>query len=227
MAISVAFSFFILLIMRHQFEPCSAGREVLSSRINGQPAHPSVSVSSLSQAENGLWNQSLSYRKCHQCHSWFSHRGQRLTFHSLHPLPLPPHSHPIPHLLLSLSLSHPSGEMPCVSSTVQRKPKTRKILLKGVSQQPDINILLVCRAECKPLGICGFTRVCVSVCAWVSVYSVCCIHLYVSCPVFFVIQNYLSGTGKAKVCWLPQVFQRSRRIQLLAVKHIYFRSCTL
>lgn len=81
----------------------------------------------------------------------------------------------LPHLLLSLS--HPSGEMPCVSSTVQRKPKTRKIPIKGVSQQPDINILLVCRAESKPRGICGFTRVCVSVCAWVSVYSLCCMHL--------------------------------------------------
>lgn len=57
----------------------------------------------------------------------------------------------------------PLGDMPCVSSAVQRKPKTRKILLKGVSQQPDINILLVCRAESKPLGICGFTWVCLCV----------------------------------------------------------------
>lgn len=134
---------------------------------------------------------------------------------------LPSHSSPT-----SLSLSHPSGEMPCVSSTVQRKPKTRKILLKGVSQQPDINILLVCRAECKPLGICGFTRVCVCVC--LSERLLCVLHASLRIMSrFFVIQYYLSGTEKAKVCFLPEVFQRSRRIQLLAVKHIYFRSCTL
>lgn len=186
--------------MRHQCEHGSAGREVLSSRINGQPAHPSVSVSSLSQAENGLWNQSLSYRKCHQCHSWFSHRGQRLTFHSLHPLPLPSHSSPT-----SLSLSHPSGEMPCVSSTVQRKPKTRKILLKGVSQQPDINILLVCRAECKPLGICGFTWVCVCVC--LSERLLCVLHTSLRIMShFFVIQYYLSGTEKACVYFRKCVY---------------------
>lgn len=137
-------------------------------KTNGQPAHQSVSVSSLNEAENGLWNQSLSYRKCHQCHSWFSYRNQCLDFRSLH---LPSLSLPSPSPT-SLCLSHLSGDMPCVSSTVQRKPKTRKILLKGVSQQLDINILLVCRAESKPLGICGFTLVCVSVCAWVSICSV-------------------------------------------------------
>lgn len=120
-------------------------------------------------------------------------------------LTAPPH--PLPHLLLSVS--HPSGEMPCVSSTVERKPKTRKILLKGVSQQPDINILLVCRAESKPLGICGFTRVCVSVCAWVSVYSVYCVHLYISCLIFMSLSIYSvrSDTEKDKVCLLRVFFK--------------------
>ena len=142
-------------------------------------AHHSVSVSSLSEAENGLWNQSLSYRKCHQCHSWFSTRPGphfSLAARPCHtPPPLSSSSSPT-----SLSLSHSSGEMTCVSSTVQRKPKTRKILLGGVSQQPDINILLVCRAESKPLGICGFTRLCVFVCAWVTVYTAAYISFYPS-----------------------------------------------
>lgn len=61
--------------------------------------------------------------------------------------------------LLLLSYSLP-WDMACTSSTEQRKPKTRKILLKGVSKQPDINNLHVYRAESKPLGICGFTWVC-------------------------------------------------------------------
>lgn len=64
---------------------------------------------------------------------------------------------PLPHLPpLSLTLS---GDVPCVSWSEQRKPKTRRILLKGVSRQPDINTVLVCRAESKPLGLCGFIRV--------------------------------------------------------------------
>lgn len=58
----------------------------------------------------------------------------------------------------------PPWGLVCVSSTEQRKPKTRGILLKGVSKQPDINNLHVYRAESKPLGICGFSRVCVRVC---------------------------------------------------------------
>lgn len=63
--------------------------------------------------------------------------------------------------------------MPCVSSSAQRKPKTRKILLKGVSRQPDINIVLVCRAECKPQGLCGFIRVCRSICSeYIFMYHV-------------------------------------------------------
>lgn len=61
--------------------------------------------------------------------------------------------------LLLLSSPLP-GDTPCASSTEQRKPKTRRILLKGVSKQPDINNLHVYRAESKPLGICGFTWVC-------------------------------------------------------------------
>lgn len=77
----------------------------------------------------------------------------------------------LPHLPpLSLTLS---GDVPCVSSSEQRKPKTRKILLKGVSRQPDINIVLVCRAECKPKGLCGFIRVCRSICSgYIFMYHV-------------------------------------------------------
>lgn len=177
-----------------------------------------LSVWSLSEAENGLWNQSLSYRKCHQCHSWFSHHGQRLTFRSLQPLC------PRPHLLLCLF--HPSGEMPCVSSTAQRKPKTRKILLKGVSQQPDINILLVCRAESKPLGICGFTRVCVSVCVPEWAFTLCAAYIFTYhisylCHWVFIILKVIQRM--VKVCLLPEFFQESPRIQLLALSNIYFR----
>lgn len=93
-------------------------------------------------------------------------------------------------LYSSLSLHHsyfslpPSlpGEMACASSTQQRKPKTRGILLKGVSQQPDINNLHVCRAESNPLGICGFT--CLCVCVIQHLPHVCSIHLHVSCLLF-------------------------------------------
>lgn len=77
------------------------------------------------------------------------------------------------------SVSHSpllSGDMACASSTEQRKPKTRGILLKGVSQQPDINNLHVCRAESKPLGICGFTWVCVRVCP--SIYSTRAVYIF-------------------------------------------------
>jgi len=49
-------------------------------------------------------------------------------------------------LYSSLALPTLPGDMACVSSAEQRKPKTRGILLKGVSQQPDINNLYVCRA---------------------------------------------------------------------------------
>lgn len=69
-----------------------------------------------------------------------------------------------PFCILSPSLLLLSSTLPwdraCTSSTEQRKPKTRKILLKGVSKQPDINNLHVYRAESKPVGICGFTWVC-------------------------------------------------------------------
>lgn len=88
-----------------------------------------------------------------------SHTAANASLFALYTSPLNP---PLFLTYFSLFLT-PLGDMPCVSSTLQRKPKTRKILLKGVSQQPDINILLVCRAESKPLGICGFTRVCLCV----------------------------------------------------------------
>lgn len=70
----------------------------------------------------------------------------------------------------------PAGDMACASSTEQRKPKTRGILLKGVSQQPDINNLHVCRAESKPLGICGFTWVCACVSVCVPAFTPCVQH---------------------------------------------------
>ena len=103
------------------------------------------------------------------------------------PLPL----QPSPHFSFSTPTPLPPPlprDRACASSAEQRKPKTRGILLKGVSQQPDINNLHVCRAESKPLGICGFTRLCVCTCVALRVFQYlpleCSIHLHVSCLLF-------------------------------------------
>lgn len=86
----------------------------------------------------------------------------------------------------SLSLCTLLGDMACASSIEPRKPKTRGILLKGVSQQPDINNLHVCRAESNPLGLCGFTWECVheSLCVSQHLLHMCSMHPYVSCLLF-------------------------------------------
>lgn len=71
-----------------------------------------------------------------------------------------------------------SGDTACVSSVEQRKPKTRGILLKGVIQQPDINNLHVCRAQSKPLGICGFTWLCVFLTLSVFLHACICAEIF-------------------------------------------------
>lgn len=151
---------------------------------------------------------------------------------------------PMPHFSLCTSPLHPPlfltyfslfltplGDMPCVSSTLQRKPKTRKILLKGVSRQPDINILLVCRAESQPLGICGYTPVCLCVCvrelllcvAYLFTYHVSYLCHWVSL-MFKVIQRKKEKKCVYSQIWVSTITQNSA---FSSVKHIYFRYCTM
>lgn len=69
-------------------------------------------------------------------------------------MPLLTHTRPSSRSSPPLSVSL-SGDMACEPSK-RRKPKTRGILLRGVSRQPDINNLHVCRAERPPLGLLWF-----------------------------------------------------------------------
>lgn len=95
-------------------------------------------------------------------------------------------------VLLPLSPTLPV-DVACASSTERRKPKTGGILLKGVSQQPDINNLRVCGAESKPMGFCGFTWVCAhaSVCAPTFTLCVQRISSCITSPVFAINHSCL------------------------------------
>lgn len=165
-SIRASFSLLVpVMIGYHPERRAARPREeaVLSLQPNGRAAHQSMSVSSLSPASKWPVKSKPVLQEV---------SSMPLLIRS--PLSLQPLFHPPLHLL-SLSLLFLAalarlsptlrGDMACAPSPEQRKPKTRGILLKGVSRQPDINNLCVCRAESKPLGICGYTWVYVCVCA--------------------------------------------------------------